>query len=85
MSEIYFIAPTSREISDFRALLLQEWKLCRGPVTSLAVVWVIGLWVLVIFQHPAWLLGVGVAYIIMLSAVQGGRDVIDGTAGRLSG
>ncbi len=79
MSGIHFTSPTTRETSDFRALLLQEWKLCHGPFTSLAMAWVIGLWVLVIFQHPAWLLAVGTAYIIMLSAVQGGRDVIDGT------
>ncbi|MEO5914643.1 MAG: hypothetical protein ABIS50_10450 [Luteolibacter sp.] len=79
MSEIRFTAPTSRGTSDFRALLLQEWKLCRNQFIRLASVWFIGLWVLVIFQHPGWLLAIGVAHIMTLSAVQGGRDVIDGT------
>jgi hypothetical protein len=60
-------------------LLYQEWKLSRNPVVSLALLWFIGLWVLVIFHHPAWLLAVGLIYVMTLSSAQAGRDVIDGT------
>ncbi len=79
MKHIHFIAPSSREFRDLLALLLQEWKLCRGSVASLALLWFVGLWGLVIFNHPGWLLAIGVIYVMKISGVQGGRDVIDGT------
>jgi uncharacterized membrane protein len=60
-------------------LLYQEWKLSQGPVVALALLWFIGLWVLVIFHHPAWLLAVGLIHVMTLSSAQAGRDVIDGT------
>lgn len=68
---------TERRI--FLNLIHQEWQLCRGPVISLAMLWVIGLWVLVLFNHPAWLLAVGMLHAIVVSSAQAGRDVLDGT------
>ena len=61
------------------ALIRQEWRLCRGPVTSLAMLWVIGLWVLVLFNHPGALLVIGLLHVVFVSPAQAGRDVLDGT------
>lgn len=71
--------PVFTERSILLSLLGQEWRLWGGTVIAMAMVWVIGLWVLVIFSHPAWLLGLGLCHVMLLSSVQAGRDVIDGT------
>lgn len=60
-------------------LIRQEWRLCRGPVITLGMVWLIGLWILVIFQHPAWLIAIGLWHVWLISPTQAGRDIIDGT------
>ncbi len=60
-------------------LIRQEWRLCRGAVTGLAMLWVIGLWVLLIFSHPAWLLVIGLLHVVLVSPLQAGRDVVDGS------
>jgi uncharacterized membrane protein len=46
---------------------------------GLTVVWVVGLWVLVIFQHPVWLMILGLIHVLTVTSSQAGRDVIDGT------
>jgi hypothetical protein len=63
----------------FLSLIRQEWRLCRGGVTTLAMLWIIGLWVLVIFNHPGWLLAIGGLHLLLVSPAQAGRDVLDGT------
>lgn len=63
----------------FFNLIRQEWRLCRGAVTALAMLWIIGLWVLVIFNHPGWLLAIGLLHLLLVSPSQAGRDVLDGT------
>jgi hypothetical protein len=60
-------------------LLRQEWRFCRSSVIPLAVTWFIGLWVLVLFFHPACLLAIGSWYVILITPAQAGRDIIDGT------
>jgi len=60
-------------------LIRQEWYLCRGPVILLAMIWLIGLWILVTFNHPAWLIGIGLCHVLFVSPSQAGRDIIDGT------
>lgn len=60
------------------SLIRREWRQCRGTVTSLAMLWVIGLWVLVMFHHPAWLLLIGVLHVVLVSPTQAGSDVLDG-------
>lgn len=65
--------------SVLRALIHQEWQLCRGSIIGLSVLWIIGLWVLVLFHHPAWFMVLGLIYVLAVSGNQGGRDVMDGT------
>ena len=65
--------------SALRSLIHQEWKDCRNSMTELAVVWITGLWVLVIFQHPVWLMILGLIHVLTVTSSQAGRDVIDGT------
>lgn len=60
-------------------LIRQEWYLSRGPVVLLAMIWLIGLWILVIFDHPAYLIAIGLCHVILVSPSQAGRDIIDGT------
>jgi uncharacterized membrane protein len=60
-------------------LIRQEWRLCRGTVTTLAMLWLSGLWVLVIFNHPGWLLAIGLLHLLLVSPAQAGRDVLDGS------
>jgi hypothetical protein len=71
--------PVFTDQQIFLNLLRQEWRLCRGAVTALAMLWVIGLWVLVIFNHPGWLLAVGLLHLLLVAPAQAGRDVLDGT------
>jgi hypothetical protein len=76
------IVPSSRSFTDGQViyhLIRQEWRLCRGTVVALSMVWVIGLWVLVIFNHPGWLLAVGLLHLLMVAPTQAGRDVLEGT------
>lgn len=74
---------TSPASFTYRAILCnlirQEWYLSRGPVILLATIWLVGLWVLVIFNHPAWLLAIGLCHVLFVSPGQAGRDIIDGT------
>lgn len=79
MSEIVSPATVQSEPSVLRPLIHQEWKLCRGPIVGLSVLWIIGLWALVIFHHPVWLMIIGLIYVLIVTSSQGGRDVIDGT------
>lgn len=82
MSEIQSPAMPARvpsKPSVLPALIHQEWKSCRGTIIGLSVLWIIGLWVLVIFHHPVWLMIIGLIYVLAVSSSQGGRDVIDGT------
>lgn len=65
--------------SVLRALIHQEWQLCRGFIIGLSVLWITGLWVLVLFHHPAWFMVLGLIYVLTVSGHQGGRDVMDGT------
>lgn len=71
--------PVFTDQQIFLNLLRQEWRLCRGAVTALAMLWVIGLWVLVIFNHSGWLLAVGLLHLLLVAPAQAGRDVLDGT------
>jgi uncharacterized membrane protein len=76
------LASTPPVITDRQILfhlIRQEWRLCRGLVIPLAMIWVIGLWVLVIFSHPAWLLVLGLLHVMLISPNQAGRDIMDGT------
>ena len=65
--------------SVLRALIHQEWQLCRGFIIGLSVLWITGLWVLLLFHHPAWFMVLGLIYVLAVSSNQGGRDVMDGT------
>lgn len=60
-------------------LIAQEWRYCRGPVVNLGVVWLIGLWIMMLFNHPGWLVAIGLWHVLFISPVQAGRDIIDGT------
>ena len=75
------IAPLSvpNKPSVLRALIHQEWQLCCGSIIGLSVLWITGLWVLVLFHHPAWFMALGLIYVLTVSGNQGGRDVMDGT------
>jgi hypothetical protein len=71
--------PAITDRTVLHSLIRQEWRLCRNSVISLAMVWVIGLWILVIFNHPAWLIAIGLLYVLIVSPAQAGHDVLDGT------
>ena len=71
--------PAFTDPQILRNLIRQEWRLCRGPVVTLAMAWLTGLWVLVIFHHPGWLIAIGLWHCITISPIQAGRDVFDGT------
>ena len=72
-------SPEFSERAVLFQLICQEWRLCRGPVVTLGVVWLVGLWILVLFQHPAWLIAIGLWHVLFISPTQAGRDIIDGT------
>jgi hypothetical protein len=62
-----------------RGLLYQEW-LARGRLIMFYVsAWVIGVWILACFTHPAWQLVLGLIFAQMAAMQFGGADVYDGT------
>ena len=61
------------------ALLRQEGRDFRGVHFGFIALWLAGLWVLVFFHHPTWLLAIGMIYVLLITPNQAGRDVIDGT------
>jgi hypothetical protein len=75
--------PTVRQIPSDRsvwlALLAAEWRTWRNGLIGLTLLWVIGFWILLLFSHPGFLLGIGLLYCILLAGAHGGSDVIDGT------
>lgn len=75
--------PIVRQIPSDRsvwlALLAAEWRSWRNGLIGLTLLWVIGLWILLLFSHPGFLLGIGLLYCILLAGAHGGSDVIDGT------
>jgi hypothetical protein len=60
-------------------MVRREWRNCRSGLIEFVALWLIGLWVLVIFSHPGWLLGIGLLHVLVHSPTQAGRDLIDGT------
>ena len=79
ISPLLSVAPASfTQRAILCNLIRQEWRLCRGPVLALGVVWLVGLWILVLFQHPAWLIAIGLWHVLFVSPAQAGRDIIDG-------
>lgn len=76
------ITRPSNTLSDrriLRNLISQEWCLCGGSVMTLAMAWLIGLWLLVIFSHPGWLVAIGLWHCVTITPAQAGHDVLDGT------
>jgi len=69
--------PTDRSV--WLALLGNEWRSSLQVMSALIVLWVIGLWILVLFSHPGWLLALGLLYCLLAAGVQAGSDVICGT------
>lgn len=72
-------ATAPAKVPVLQSLIQQEWKQCRTGVGTLSALWFIGLWVLVIFHHPAWLMVLGLLYVLTITSAQAGRDVMDGT------
>ena len=65
--------------SAWLALLDNEWQRFRGPVIGLLLAWVIGLWILVLFNHPGFILATGLIYVVLFAGQQAGVDIANGT------
>ncbi len=59
-------------------LLLESFLETKKEQTWFAVIWLIGVWVLLIFNHPGWMLAFGSAYALITGKLLGGRDTIEG-------
>jgi len=69
-----------RMIPDiWRGLFWREWLAHRNLVLWSLCAWLVGGWVLMIFYHPGWIIGVGVVYAMIAGRAFGGGDTIAGT------
>jgi hypothetical protein len=48
-------------------------------VIGLLLAWVIGLWILVLFNHPGFMLAIGLIYVVLFAGQQAGLDIVNGT------
>jgi hypothetical protein len=62
-----------------RGILWGEWANSRKFLAFVFAAWLIGLWALVLFYHPAWILVIGMNVGIVLGLVSG-RDTVEGPA-----
>jgi hypothetical protein len=60
-------------------LLRREFAESRGWYSTFAVIWFVGLWILPIFDHPGYLVFLGLLLVFLRTASQVGIDVLDGT------
>lgn len=65
--------------SAWLALLDNEWQRHRRPVIGLLLTWIIGLWILVLFNHPGFTLAIGLIYVLLFAGQQAGIDIVNGT------
>lgn len=63
----------------FRGLLWREWLLYSRTIYGFLAVWLIGIWVLQVFNHPAWIAVFGCAFAFALAAAMGGGDAAEGS------
>ena len=63
-----------------RGILWAEWLANRKLLTIFFTVWLVGVWILVLFTHPLWILLYGLAYAILVGQAIGGSDALAGTA-----
>lgn len=70
-------APSWR--SEFTAVLRHEWKPLRRLHGWFGIIWLLGLWIVPVIDHPGWLLFIGLAYVWAVVPSLAGSDVLDGT------
>jgi hypothetical protein len=61
-----------------RGLYWQEWFAHGSAMLLVLSAWLIGQWVLMLFFHPAWVLGWGIILGAWLGAAFAGADVVEG-------
>ena len=71
--------PSGENHRALALLLAHEWSANRRIFGLLGVAWFCGLWILVLFNHPAWLLVPAGFCVIMATPARAGADVLDGT------
>ena len=62
-----------------RILLAREVLHYQGWYRVFAIVWLIGLWIVPVFEHPMWLLWIGLLMVLFLTPGQAGVDVLENT------
>jgi hypothetical protein len=62
-----------------RGILYREWLAHRDQILVFVTLWLVGLWILVAFQHPAFLLGFGLAYVVFVAPAFAGLDASEGS------
>ena len=71
--------PADGRHSVLTHLLAYEWAASSRIFGLLGLGWFCGLWILVLFHHPAWLLLPAGMCVIMTTPARAGADVLDGT------
>jgi len=59
--------------------MMHQWLPARKLHVGLLVVWLLGIWVLLLMTHPGWLIAFGAIYTVLVTPAMAGADVIDGT------
>lgn len=64
---------------DVKGLLWKEWLEHGGLLTAFLSVWLVCGWVLLIFNHPGWLLAFGICYTLLAGPAFGGAGASEGS------
>jgi len=64
---------------DVKGLLWKEWLEHGGLLTAFLSVWLVCGWVLLIFNHPGWLLAFGICYTLLAGPAFGGAGAAEGS------
>ncbi len=66
-------------VNVLKGLLWRDWIARRNLLTGALAAWLVGGWVLLIFFHPAWILGFGVVYAWLAAQALGGSEPAEGS------
>lgn len=72
----------SKPLTDariWRTLTLQQWQKAGTLHRWFFIIWLLGIWVLLLMTHPAWLIAFGLIYVLLATPAMAGADVMDGT------
>ncbi|HUW56869.1 MAG TPA: hypothetical protein VMZ92_09550 [Planctomycetota bacterium] len=71
--------PGGNEWRVTRGLLWLDWLRMCGYILPMFAIWLVGIWVVPVFYHPAWVLAFGMMYVLVGATAFAAMDVMGGS------